>query len=133
MTNVSAESPTLVLPWGLSKLFEQTRTGNVLTNEFPSGDSIRLALADDSLRICRVSRRCTPPQVDSVVGFYESLGGPLRTFWFYDLGETATRFRHDPTGVETIGRYCVRFVTRLESTYGLGRSDLSFELIEVAG
>ena len=123
----------LVMPWGLSKLFDQTRTGSVLTNEFPSGDSIRRALVDDTRRSWRLSRRCTPEQVDSVVDFYQSLGGPLRTFWFSDPAETAPRFHHDPTGTEAIGRYCVRFATRLESTHGLGRSDLSFELIEVAG
>lgn len=132
MNTVAREQPTLVMPWGLCRVFEQTRTGAVQTNEFPSGDSIRCAMAEDTRRSWRLARRCTPQQVAAVEAFYAQVGGPHRTFWFYDLNETAPRFRWDETAQETIGRYAVRFAGRIEISYQICRSDLAFEVIEVA-
>ena len=38
----------------------------------------------------------------------------------------------DPTGIATTGRYTVRFDGEWSQTVGLGRSDVSIELIELA-
>lgn len=122
----------LVLPWGLCKVFEQTRTGSVQINEFPTGDSIRRPMVEDTRRAWQLARRCTVQQIAALEEFYRLVGGSHRTFWFYDLWETAPRFHWDESGEQTIGRYCVRFAGRMESGYQMGRSDVAFELIEVA-
>ncbi len=132
MNTVVKEQPTLVMPRGLCKVFEQTRTGAVRINELASGDSIRCATVEDARRSWRLARRSTPQQVAVLEAFYSQVGGPHCTFWFYDLNETAPRFYWDETGQQSIGRCAVRFAGGIETVYQMSRSDFSFELIEVA-
>jgi phage-related protein len=133
MRNVASESPTLVMPFGLCKVFSQVRTGVVEVNEYGDGSTQRRSVVTDSRRAWQISRRLTQAQLEALEAFASAVRGPHVTFWFYDPSETAPRFRYDETGASSIGRYCVRLSGGIELVSTVGRAEASFQLLEVAG
>lgn len=102
----------------------------VLANEYRNGESQRGAQTETSRKVWRTTRRLAPTALVEMRDFYVARNGPVEPFWFYDPIES--NFTHDPTGVQTEGRYCVRFDGAWEQVSGLTRTDVTFTLIELA-
>lgn len=125
-------APATVLPPSLSTAFTHSREYPVLVNEYPSGESQRGALANNSRRSWRLSKRLTPAQLQTLRDFYDARRGPTEPFWFYDPWESMPRFSSDPAGAATAGRYVVRFDGSWEQSCGLGRAEVAIALVELA-
>jgi hypothetical protein len=125
-------TPLTVLPASLSRAFVHEREYPVLDNEYRNGESQRSVQATDSRKRWRLAKRLTPVQLSALRDFYEAHKGPTEPFYFYDPYETIPKFSHDPTGQAVAGRYTVRFDGEWNQSVGLGRSDVSIELVELA-
>ena len=112
-------APTTVLPNSLSRAFVHEREYPVIDNEYRNGESQGSVQASNS-------------QLAALRDFYDARQGPTEPFYFYDPYETSPKFSHDPTGQATAGRYTVRFNGEWNQSTGLGRSDVSIELVELA-
>jgi len=124
--------PLAVLPATLSRAFVHEREYPALDNEYRNGESQRSVQATDSRKRWRLAKRLTPVQLSALRDFYEAHKGPTEPFYFYDPYETIPKFSHDPTGQAVAGRYTVRFDGEWNQSVGLGRSDVSIELVELA-
>lgn len=130
--SVQNAAPATVLPLSLCRAFVHEREYPVLGNEYRNGESQRMAQAANSRKRWRLSKRLTPTQLAALRDFYDARKGPTEPFYFYDPYETSPKFSHDPTGQAVAGRFIVRFAGEWSQTVGLGRSDVSIELIELA-
>lgn len=124
--------PVTVLPLSLSSAFTEVREYIVPENTYAQGESQRSVEPTESRRRFRLGKRLTPSQISTLRTFYEARGGGLEPFYFYHPYETSPKFSHDPTGVETVGRYVVRFEGAWEQSTGPVKSDVSIELVELA-
>jgi len=125
-------TPLTVLPASLSRAFVHEREYPVLDNEYRNGESQRSVQATNSRKRWRLAKRLAPAQLVTLRDFYEARKGPTEPFYFYDPYETSPKFSHDPTGQAVAGRYTVRFHGEWNQSVGLGRSDVSIELVELA-
>jgi len=130
--SVQNASPVAVLPWSLSVAFVRSHEYPVLDNEYRNGESHRSVEATNSRKAWRLAKRLTPVQLAALRDFYEARKGPTEPFYFYDPYETSPRFSYDPTGQSLAGRYMVRFGGSWSQSVGLGRADVTIELVEVA-
>lgn len=103
-----------------------------MENEYPDGSSQRNKLVETSRKRWRLAKRLTPSQLQVLRIFYEARKGATEPLYFYDPYETNPRFSHDPIGASPYGRYTVRFEGEWSQSVGLGRSEVSIELIEQA-
>mgnify|MGYP001060147537 FL=1 len=124
--------PTAVLPHSLCRAFVHTREYPVIDNEYRNGESQRSVEASTSRKKWRLAKRLTATQLQALRTFYEARNGPAEPFYFYDPYETNPKFSYDPTGQAVVGRYTVRFGGDWGYAFGLGRADVTFELIELA-
>ncbi len=124
--------PFTVLPASLSRAFVHEREYPALDNEYRNGESQRSVQATNSRKRWRLAKRLAPAQLQNLRDFYDARKGPAEPFYFYDPYETSPKFSHDPTGQAVAGRYTVRFGGDWGYLFGLGRADVTFELIEVA-
>jgi hypothetical protein len=88
--------------------------------------------ATTSRKRWRLAKRLPPIALAALRDFYDARKGATEPFYFYDPYETSPKFSHDPTGQATAGRYTVRFDSEWSQSVGLGRADVSIELIELA-
>lgn len=123
---------TAVLPNALSRAFSRADEFLVADNEYANGESQRKVEGATSRKRWRLTKHLTPDRLEELRAFYEARKGPTEPFYFYDPYETIPKFSHDPTGTALGGRYTVRFDCAWEQACGLGRSDVSIELIELA-
>ena len=130
--SVSNAAPATVLPWSLCKAFSHSREWAVNVNGYRNGEAQRGYLVSTSRKRWSMQRRLTPAQLETLRDFYNDRGGPHETFYFYDPWDTSPKFSYDPTGVETIGRYVVRFDCPWSQVIGMGRADAQIDLIELA-
>jgi hypothetical protein len=130
--NVQNAAPATVFPPSLCAAFVHEREYPVLENEYRNGESQRVAQASTSRKRWRLVKRLTAVQLAELREFYVARGGPMEAFYFYDPYETNPKFSHDPTGMALAGRHVVRFNSPWSEWVGLGRSDVSLELIELA-
>jgi hypothetical protein len=130
--SVENATPLTVLPASLSRAFVHEREYPVLDNEYSNGESQRSVQATNSRKRWRLVKRLTPSQLVTLRDFYDARRGPTEPFYFYDPYETSLKFSHDPTGQAVAGRYTVRFHGEWNQSVGLGRSDVSIELVELA-
>lgn len=130
--SVPNASPATVMPWGLYKLFTPARELAVLINEYKNGESQRGRLVDTSRKRWTLARRLTPSELATLRAYYSDRKGPVEPFFVYDPWETSPKFSYDPTGVEVIGRYCVRFEGAWNQECGIGQADAQFALIQLA-
>lgn len=130
--SVQHSAPTAVFPRYLCRAFSRSQEYPVAGNEYRNGESQRSLEASTSRKRWRLAKRLAPDRLQELGGFYEARNGPTEPFYFYDPYETAPKFSHDPTGTALAGRYVVRFDCAWEQSCGLGRSDVSIELIELA-
>jgi hypothetical protein len=121
-----------VLPQSLSRVFVHSREYAIQANEYRNGEAQRGRLADTSRKHWRLGKRLTPTELQTLRDFYEARKGPTEPFYFYDPYEANSKFSHDPTGQAVAGRYTVRFHGEWNQSVGLGRSDVSIELVELA-
>lgn len=128
--------PATVLPQSLCRAFIHSREYPVLGNEYRNGEAQFSAQATSSRKRWDLAKRLTPPQLAVLRNFYLARKGPLESFYFYDPFEPAAGqpigSNYDPTGLNTPGRYVVRFDGPWSESVGLGRADVSVTLIELA-
>ncbi len=129
--NVQYASPSTVLPLSLSTAFTETREYPILQNSYALGENQRSVLASSSRKQFRLGKRLTPSQLVTLRAFYEARKGSHEPFYFYHPYETSPKFSHDPSGVETAGRYTVRFEGAWEQQNRMGRSDVQLTLVEL--
>ena len=125
-------APSAVLPDNLCRAFARSQEYSVVENDYRNGESQRAVLATNSRKRWRLAKRLTPTLLEQFRAFYEARMGSVEPFWFYDPYETSPKFSYDPTGATTTGRYTVRFDGEWNQTAGLGRVDVSIELVELA-
>ena len=130
--SVQNAAPLTVLPASLSRAFAHEREYPALDNEYRNGESQRSVQATNSRKRWRLAKRLTAAQLSALRDFYDARKGPTEPFYFYDPYETNPKFSHDPTGQAIAGRYTVRFVSEWSQSASLGRTDATFELVEVA-
>jgi hypothetical protein len=123
-------APATVLPWGLCKAFSHSREYAVLENEYKNGESQRSKLVSTSCKSWRINRRLTPAALATLQAFYDARKGPQEPFFYYDPHDSG--FTYDPTGVQVLGRYTVRFEGAWNQTVGIGRVDVDISLVELA-
>jgi hypothetical protein len=128
--SVSNAAPTTVLPWSLCRAFVHSREYPVLENEYRNGECQRSKLANTSRKGWRMTRRLTPAALATLRAFYEARKGPQEPFFFYDPWDA--EFTYDPAGVQTLGRYTVRFEGVWNQMVGMGRADVDLSLVELA-
>ena len=104
----------------------------MLENEYRNGESHRSVEATNSRKAWRLAKRLTPAQLAELREFYDARHGASEAFYFYDPYETSPRFSYDPTGQAVPGRHTVRFGGSWIQSVGLGRADVTIELVEVA-
>jgi len=130
--SVQNASPLTVLPASLSRAFVHEREYPVLENEYRNGESQRFVQSTSSRKRWRLAKRLTPAQLATLRDFYDARKGPTEPFYFYDPYETSPKFSHDPTGQALLGRHTVRFNGEWSQSVGLGRADVSLEVVELA-
>jgi len=131
--SVANAAPSTVMPATLSRGFTRIREYPVLENNYKGGESQRAKLADTSRSGWRLSKRLAPTALATLRSFYEARHGGHQPFYFYDPWETDPLFSWDPTGVDTVGRYTVRFEGGWEQAVTPGRVDVpSLQLVELA-
>lgn len=130
--SVSNAAPSTVLPESLCVQFTHAREYPVNENDYKNGESQRGRLADTSRKSWKTSRRLPPTTLATFRAFYEARDGQTEPFYFYEPTETVPKHSHDPTGVDTNGRYTVRFASPWEQMVMPGRSEFSIELVELA-
>jgi hypothetical protein len=130
--SIQNSSPSAVLPLSLCRAFAQERSYPVTENEYRNGESQRSVQATTSRKRWRMAKRLSPTALAALRDFYDARRGATEPFYFYDPYETSPKFSHDPTGQATAGRYTVRFDSEWSQSVGLGRADVSLEMIELA-
>ena len=131
--SVSSATVSLVMPLSLSRAFEHSREYTVRANEeYALGESQRRAITSTSRKVWRLSKRLTPDEYDDLLAFYESVGGPMVPFYFYDGSERTPLWSWDETGASTTGRYAVVFRNHWRAEFGFPRHNVDIELVEVA-
>lgn len=130
--SVSNAAPSTVLPASLCKAFTHSREYAVDVNEYRNGESQRDKLVETSRKSWRLSKRLAPAAIAILRSFYDARKGPTQPFYFYDVWETDPKFSYDATGVDTTGRYTVRFEGNWEQRAGIGRGDVEIALVQLA-
>jgi phage-related protein len=130
--SVQNAAPLTVLPASFARAFVHEREYPALDNEYRNGESQRSVQATNSRKRWRLTKRLTPAQLSALRDFFDARKGPAEPFYFYDPYETSPKFSHDPTGQAVAGRYTVRFAGEWNQSVGLGKTDVSIELVEVA-
>ena len=130
--SVPNAAPATVMPWGLCKAFTPSREWAVLGNEYRNGESQRSKLVETSRKKWAITRRLTTAQLQTLWNFWNARKGTVEPFYYYDPTETSPKYSYDPTGVETIGRYTVRFDGAWSQEIQLGRAETSFGMIQLA-
>ena len=130
--SVENAAPATVLPQSLYRAFTRSQEYPTLDNEYRNGESQRSVQASNSRKRWLLAKRLAPGQLAALRDFYDAHNGPVEPFYFYDPYETNPKFSHDPTGQAVAGRYVVRFNGGWSQSVGLGRSDVSIELVELA-
>jgi len=130
--NLSAASPSTVLPEGLCLAFEQRRRYEANVNEYANGESQREVKASSPRRAWSQTRALTAAALATLLSFYAARKGGLEPFYFYDPSESTTYGNYDGTGASSNGRFIVAFRGPLGFTLAGGRAQVSFQIEEVA-
>ncbi|QOY88183.1 hypothetical protein [Paludibaculum fermentans] len=130
--SVQNAAPATVLPQSMCRAFARLQEYPIIENEYRNGESQRSVQSTTSRKRWRLAKRLSPTALEALRDFYDARRGATEPFYFYDPYETSPKFSHDPTGQATAGRYTVRFDSEWSQSVGLGRADVSLELIELA-
>jgi hypothetical protein len=121
--NVQNASFNGVLPWSLSTSFTEVREWPALVSgDYKDGSSQRQEQAESSRKSYQLGKRLTPAAMDTLRAFY--LANVGRAFKVYtkksDYDDANANFK------------LMRFEGGWNEEYGLGRSNISLQLVEVA-
>lgn len=128
--NVQNAAATLVLPAGLCSAYSQSREWACDSNQYRSAEWQVRSRTATSRRTWRQSRRLTAAALVTLRNFYDSVGGPWKPFYFYDLQDQPGG-TYDATGVATTSRYTVRFEGEWGQTMSLARGEAGLVLVEI--
>lgn len=138
-SNLSAASPSGVLPQSLCTAFAESREYPMLTQQYHDGTIERSIITDGinaptSLKSWRIAKRLLPAQVATLKAFYEGQQGCLVPFYFYNPIEgSPIGSNYDASGTNTTGRHTVVFTNQSwMEVSDIARSVLSIEMREVA-
>lgn len=112
--NISYAAPSSVMPFTLCTMFQESRSYDVLYNQY-SGDGTQEIgqLAQSSRRMYKLSADLTAAKALALKAFYDSVEGGLKPFYFYNPFEVGLGVRvganYDPTGKSAQGRVTVVF------------------------
>ena len=123
--------PSTVMPWSLARSFVHDRNFPVEENQYQNGESQRDKQADTSRKRWRLAHRLAPTDLAALLAFYDARNGPHEPFYFYDVHDTSPKFAYDETGVETTGRFTVRFDCAWRQTVGIARADVEIAITEI--
>lgn len=130
--NVANAVSAGVLPQTLCTAFQRAESYPLQSNLYRNGESQRALEGTTPRRRWRITRRLVPDDLATLRSFFEARKGPHQAFYFYDPWDTSPKFSYDPSGVDPIGRYLVRFAGGWSDSVSAALSEVSFELIEVA-
>jgi hypothetical protein len=128
--SVANAAPVTVLPLSLCKSFSHARAYEVDQNEYLNGEYQGKALTATSRKRWKLSKRITSTELGTLRTFYFARSGPKEPFYFYD--PWASGFTYDATGVQTTGRYTVRFDSNWNQVSLMGRMETELSLVELA-
>lgn len=130
--SVQNAAPETVLPWSLCKAFGHSREYAVIENQYRNGESQRSRLVETSRKNWQISRRLSSAALAAFRDFYDARKSSQEPFYFYDPWDTDPKFSYDPTGVETVGRYTVRFMGTWEQMVSIRRAEIEISLVQLA-
>jgi hypothetical protein len=134
--SVAAVSPSGVLPQSLCTAFTEVRSGEPLRiSGYHDGSSQRSTQATTSRKRFRLTEKLPVSAVATLKSFYDSkrMSG---AFYYYNPQEPAigqpVGSNYDGSGASLTGRYAVVFRTPWSQSCGLARTQVAFEIEEVA-
>lgn len=128
--NIQLAAPVGVLPGALCRSYQRAQEYKMLSNWYPDGRHQRMPLVTGPRNSWVLSQRLGPAALAALKNFYVLRQGNTQPFYFYDQIEYPHSY--DPSGVNGLGRYTVRFAGNgLAISGGIGRSDAQFSLIEI--
>ena len=111
--NISAASPSGVMPLSLCTAFAESREFAQLQSVYNDGTIQRSQLAQSSRRTFVLAKRLSAAALATLYSFWVARNGGLTPFVFYNPFEPASGqpvgSNYDPTGASTQGRYTVVF------------------------
>ncbi len=133
--NVALPNPVGVFPKHLSTKFVEKRAYVELQSQFHDSSIIRSQLALASRKSFSLAEKLTAAETATLKSFYDAHGGGLIPFFFYNPFEVCPPgTNYDPTFVNPVGRYIVRFGNDWDQVTGLMRTaSPDMELIEISG
>jgi hypothetical protein len=132
--NIAVASPSVVMPQSLCLSFIESREFPQLENLYHDGTREVGALASSSRKSFKLSRALPPTPLATLKAFWDSVGGGLKPFYFYNPYEgSPVGANYDATGVGTTGRYVVVFQGNWSQNTEITRTTVpNLALIEVA-
>jgi hypothetical protein len=125
--SLALATPTTVLPWSLTSQWqEDTYWATIQSEVYPDGSEQLSVQVAQPRRSWALTKRLNYTEWIALRDFFEARKGGFEPFYFY----TDKGF-YDALGVNTTGRYTVRFDGPLQSEYGLSRFVISLRLVEV--
>lgn len=125
--NVAVAAPATVFPNHLCAAFSETRAWPIReSGGYTDGRYQTEAQADYSRKTWEIGKRLTFAEWSTLLTFFEARKGSQQPFYWYPLDAD-----YDPSGVDTDGRYVVRFDGTLSRTYQRGRQESSLRLVEI--
>lgn len=88
--NIAYEAPTLVFPQTLSTAFAGIRSYTQLRADYHDGSFQAKLLGQSSRRIFKLAKKLNATQLGTLRAFWDSVGGPLNSFFFYNPFEGIT-------------------------------------------
>lgn len=139
--NLSAASPSGVMPQNLCTAFTQTEQFPMLSAPYHDGETERGLIQDGvnvpaPLRTWKLTERLTSAQVATLKTFFEGQGGGLTPFYWYNpfdnVPGTPIGSNYDSSGVSTQGRHTVVFRGNWSETVSISLTDVPLEIAEIA-
>lgn len=131
-----------VLPFSLCTAFSLLTSFPILAAMYHDGTIERSLIQDGvnparEMRVWTIGKRITTAQLATLRTFWETVGGGLRPFYFYDPYEQASGqpvgSNYDATGSSSQGRVKCFFRGNWSERTGLGRHEVGqLVLVEVA-
>jgi|ERR1700722_5211174 len=132
--NIAVASPIGVMPQTLCLAFSEARAYEQNQNVYHDGTRQAGQLAQSSRRTFKLSRKLTVTTLATLKAFWDSAGGGLKPFLFYNpFDGTPVGSNYDPTGASTVGQYTVAFRGNWSQSTDMQRTTVpSIELVQVA-
>jgi hypothetical protein len=115
------------MPFFLARSFTASREIWAIENVYRDGERQLELMADTSKKSFTATMALTASQLTAMRNFYLSMRGAA--FWFYYGPEC--NYTHDPSGVQSDGRYLCVFLSSWEQVVNIGRSEAQIHIQEV--